>query len=1206
MAIQLDPVIDLGRDSKRMSPDDKKRQELTVDRLLSAFSGPPEKRREVQLLADEVGLGKTFVALATAYSLLRVVRTRPKEAENSGLDKTYKAAIVIVPSGNHALANKWKNEVEALGTRCSTDPRETDWFRSIICRTPTELVNALRKSSDLRRSGRENPCVLICTANIFTRNAPDPGDQLRFLAACLFRWWGNRLSLGERSRLIRMASKTPRFEHWAVFSQRLNGKGKKARLWDFKEHACYLSKSERKRWDWPCELKKLYEQSPIPYSEIAEALDSISGDEEARFVLDDDSPASGGDLAGPSGLLQYCKYAALRRGKTEKHFLGFRTRLLKLHKKLSQHLIRKQLPLVIVDEAHNWRNTHRQDCKSFKKRLAPFVRRLLLLTATPFQMHRDELYEILSVGDSMEPAIGPERVALLRSLREKIKKASTESEDAGFSFSREWGGLREQFGLLAPLHEQVTSFINGTVDPRTRVLKQHWEQVSSSLDPRSALSLVPGPLRPFFSRAVELRDKNAVLGKSMRELIIRHKRPVGHRRMLIGREYPGDNHLQKRPDQHLFHLALGAPVPPHAELAQYLLMKVVAEASRGRHRTTLGMDLTGCYTTLWESKEGSRAAEAATAGNNRKLLRILKQVTGQCEGRENREDHRHPKVQIVLGETLRRWDLGEKTLIFCSRIPTAKTLARLLSVGIQKRIERSRRALLESRGTVLKSDADFDRSMQQFRRSLTAREGSGVPLFLDRVLMGWFHSVGLPDPTLTEPDCEWVAELYARASVSGSPLFRGGDRLRLDRVFLNRAIENAWARRLVQDSGFVRLIPNADRQRETRLLLEQIADESWVRCRYGMGDLSSGRTQPAFGATQTDLEARSGLSVEYSLSEKPNPQVATLVKNALSSRSGGRNALVVTLVAGPNLFVPIGLDEEQFGPEAIKRTRRMRDLLFRMTLCQDEWAWGERAKVIDAVVRALLREDILLRLPQKVFREPDETWANGILRGLHAPPGGGQLEPLAGRVEDFMAELADMGQGEREGHIRYAMNPKAEAVVLVTGSSGADRDAVFNGFNTPLLPDILVCTQVGQEGIDLHRHCRHVVHYDMGWNPASIEQRTGRTDRLGSKAMRERKLAMDFRASGATPENAQAELPGLDIGLPYLAGTYDDRMFESLRSRAQAFEILTGGDPSADREDENGCLDPEDVKNDGLLSFVPLPSEMLDDLRVNLSVKNSK
>src|SRR5208282_284194 len=67
---------------------------------------------------------------------------------------------------------------------------------------------------------------------------------------------------------------------------------------------------------------------------------------------------------------------------------------------------------------------------------------------------------------------------------------------------------------------------------------------------------------------------------------------------------------------------------------------------------------------------------------------------------------------------------------------------------------------------------------------------------------------------------------------------------------------------------------------------------------------------------------------------------------------------------------------------------------------------------------------------------------------------------------------------------------------------------LFNGigFNTPLLPDILVCTQVGQEAIDLHRHCRHVVHCDLGWNPAAIEQRTGRTDRIGSKAERERKF----------------------------------------------------------------------------------------------------
>src|SRR5205823_1022848 len=101
-----------------------------------------------------------------------------------------------------------------------------------------------------------------------------------------------------------------------------------------------------------------------------------------------------------------------------------------------------------------------------------------------------------------------------------------------------------------------------------------------------------------------------------------------------------------------------------------------------------------------------------------------------------------------------------------------------------------------------------------------------------------------------------------------------------------------------------------------------------------------------------------------------------------------------------------------------ERAGRMRDLLFEMTRSQDAWEWGERAKVLDAVVRALLREDILLRLPRNVFKDADETWAAGILRGLHEPPGRGQLEPLAGRVEEFLRELVEMGPTEREAHLR--------------------------------------------------------------------------------------------------------------------------------------------------------------------------------------------
>jgi hypothetical protein len=150
--------------------------------------------------------------------------------------------------------------------------------------------------------------------------------------------------------------------------------------------------------------------------------------------------------------------------------------------------------------------------------------------------------------------------------------------------------------------------------------------------------------------------------------------------------------------------------------------------------------------------------------------------------------------------------------------------------------------------------------------------------------------------------------------------------------------------------------------------------------------------------------------------------------------------------------------------------------------------------------------------------------------------------------------------------------------------ASATRDRIFTGFNTPLLPEVLICTQVGQEGIDLHRHCRHVIHYDLAWNPAILEQRTGRADRIGSKTFRERDAATD-------PKTVC-----LDIGVPFLAGTYDERMYEEPRIRAQ-----TGGDFAADHAD--GYDDTSEAEGEELgISVLPLLPQKIEDLRVKLQV----
>jgi superfamily II DNA/RNA helicase len=143
------------------------------------------------------------------------------------------------------------------------------------------------------------------------------------------------------------------------------------------------------------------------------------------------------------------------------------------------------------------------------------------------------------------------------------------------------------------------------------------------------------------------------------------------------------------------------------------------------------------------------------------------------------------------------------------------------------------------------------------------------------------------------------------------------------------------------------------------------------------------------------------------------------------------------------------------------------------------------------------------------------------------------------------------------------------------------------------LPEVLICTSVGQEGIDLHRHCRHVVHFDLAWNPAVLEQRIGRADRIGSKMFRERSLANGPITSY------------LDIGVPYLAGTYDERMYEELRLRAQTFEVLTGGDLASDEAegyDDHSRAEGQEAD----LRLVALPNDMVDQLRVNLHVWSEK
>jgi superfamily II DNA or RNA helicase len=108
-----------------------------------------------------------------------------------------------------------------------------------------------------------------------------------------------------------------------------------------------------------------------------------------------------------------------------------------------------------------------------------------------------------------------------------------------------------------------------------------------------------------------------------------------------------------------------------------------------------------------------------------------------------------------------------------------------------------------------------------------------------------------------------------------------------------------------------------------------------------------------------------------------------------------------------------------------------------------------------------------------------------------------------------------------------------------TGPSERSNEEVQYAFNLQGPPYVLLCSEKARESIDLHRWCRHIVHYDLDWNPSVMEQRVGRIDRIKSLA-------------------ARTKSP-IEIYYFRVGGTYEERIFRAVKERMDMTRVLLGG-----------------------------------------------
>ena len=134
---------------------------------------------------------------------------------------------------------------------------------------------------------------------------------------------------------------------------------------------------------------------------------------------------------------------------------------------------------------------------------------------------------------------------------------------------------------------------------------------------------------------------------------------------------------------------------------------------------------------------------------------------------------------------------------------------------------------------------------------------------------------------------------------------------------------------------------------------------------------------------------------------------------------------------------------------------------------------------------------------------------------------------------------------------------------VVGGSKGRER--AITQFNSPFFPDVIACTDVLREGVNLHLCCRRVWHFGLSTTPGDVEQRTGRVDRYHCVVHR----ALTRERGGDTDETRRS----LEVGYPYLARSIDERQLaQALRQRLLIQPLLDRGTLDASTPSGTGDL----------------------------------
>ena len=414
------------------------RQERTIDAVLRRlYDDDKERRREIVLLADEVGLGKTFVALGVAWSVLH---------QRSAAGLSAGPVLVITPHA-HALFKKWRREAERFVQLVTPSNMG---FDVKAAETPHDLAHALRKRT---------PTLVIARMSAFSARLHQLDTARMAVVHSLLHMDGLRLSMDER---LEMLSDWPWYATRENLDLRISGAA-----WEAAHNAYEVGFGDS-------HIRAAWRRLDVADRQLCDRIRD--------------------------------SWKRARSGRPKRS--SFWEDLRELCRAAIAQTVPHSLPLVIVDEIHNWKN-HPTSWSRFLHTLGRRTDRLLGLSATPFQLGPRELIRVLDLRRCID--LPMERAEFLHDRVSVLDADLQQAGVAGESLRSAWAEVNER-DLNDLEHAWIAKDEHGRLD---------------GLPPR---------LKRAFRSLTDVCEAHARLGGSLRPFLLRHRRDDSHRAWRVGRE----------------------------------------------------------------------------------------------------------------------------------------------------------------------------------------------------------------------------------------------------------------------------------------------------------------------------------------------------------------------------------------------------------------------------------------------------------------------------------------------------------------------------------------------------------------------------------------------------------------------------------------------------------------------------------------------